>query len=259
VALEMIGPIPGTVIKRSQASSFLTSAPDFLGDIVDPGVELLTVLRQIFDHVRHSGCQDIATVRQNVRQRMAQEPDPLPHGNPALQKERTDLVDDGRSVTDQTGANPMQGLQVKLLDALGGYKAHGRALHRLGYRFRIPEVVLMALDERLHELRRDKLRVMAQRQELPAEMMGSDASLHPDQAWRHVRQPDLYLAARVFLSQNDLAAPIHADQVERVLANVDANRGDTLLCCMCVHRMAPSASNHPRLRASLRSTAAPSH
>ena len=44
---------------------------------------------------------------------MAQEPDPLPHGNPALQKERTDLVDDGRSVTDQTGANPMQGLQVK--------------------------------------------------------------------------------------------------------------------------------------------------
>ena len=50
-------------------------------------------IKNLRGHVRHSGRQDIATVRQNVRQRMAQEPDPLPHG-PALQKERTDLVDD---------------------------------------------------------------------------------------------------------------------------------------------------------------------
>src|SRR6266446_2047943 len=139
----------------------------------------------------------------------------------------------------------MQGLQVELLDALGGYKAHGRAPHRLGYRFRVPEVVLMALDERLHVLRRHQLRVMAQRQELAAEMMGPDTSLHPDQARRHVREAGLDLAAREFLSQNDLAALIQANKVEGVLANVDADRGDSLLRCIRAHRMAPCASNRP--------------
>jgi hypothetical protein len=169
------------------------------------------------------------------------------------------LVDDCGSVTDQTGANPVQGLQVELLDALGRHKAHGRALHCLGYRFRISEVVLMALEERLHELPRDQLCVMAQRQKLPAKVVGPDASLHPNQAWRHVRQPDLYLTAREFLSQNDLAALIQANNVESVLANVDANRGDSLFCCMCAHQIVPSASNRPLSGATLRSTAGPSH
>jgi hypothetical protein len=47
-----------------------------------------------------------------------------------------------------------------------------------------------------------------------------------DQARRQVGKPCLDLAAGPFLPQHDRAAPIEADNVERVLADVDAHRGD---------------------------------
>ena len=83
----------------------------------------------------------------------------------------------------------MQRLQVELVDALGGHKAHGGTLHGLGNRLSVAEVVLLALEEGLHILRRHQLRVVAEGQELPAQMMGADAGLHADQAGRHVGEP----------------------------------------------------------------------
>jgi hypothetical protein len=56
--------------------------------------------------------------------------------------------------------------------------------------------------------------------------MRANTSLHPDQAWRHVRQPCLDLAARPLLPQHDRAALIEAHDVKRVLADIDAHRGD---------------------------------
>ena len=56
-----------------------------------------------------------------------------------------------------------------------------------------------------------------------AEVMGSDAGLHADQARRHVRQPGSDLAARPSLAHDDRATLIQADDVKRILADIDAH------------------------------------
>lgn len=67
---------------------------------------------------------------------------------------------------------------------------------------------------------------MAERLELAAQMMRTDASFHADQTGRNVRKPFPNLAARPLLAQDDRTSPIEADDVERVLANVDADHGN---------------------------------
>src|SRR5215813_753894 len=57
-------------------------------------------------------------------------------------------------------------------------------------------------------------------------MMGADACLHTDQARRQVGEPRLHLAARPLLPQHDGAAVIMTHEVERVLANIDADHCD---------------------------------
>ena len=57
-------------------------------------------------------------------------------------------------------------------------------------------------------------------------MMSADAGLHADQARRHVGKACLYLATRPLLAQHDRATIIVAYDVERVLADIDANHGD---------------------------------
>jgi len=55
--------------------------------------------------------------------------------------------------------------------------------------------------------------------------MCSDARLHADEARRHVGEAGFDLAARQLLPQNNRALPVEANEVERVLADVDAD------CC----------------------------
>src|SRR5262245_1531444 len=57
-------------------------------------------------------------------------------------------------------------------------------------------------------------------------MMRADAGLHADQARRHISEPCFHLSARPFLSQHDRTALIMAHDVERVLADIDADHGD---------------------------------
>ena len=69
----------------------------------------------------------------------------MPDCNTPLQQEGADLIDDAGPLTDQALADAVQGLQVKLVGGLGCNELHGRALHRLGDRLRIAEVVLLSL------------------------------------------------------------------------------------------------------------------
>src|SRR5262245_38029516 len=57
-------------------------------------------------------------------------------------------------------------------------------------------------------------------------MMRPDASLHPNQAGRHVGQPRFYLATRPPLPQDNGSALIEAYDMERVLPDIDAHYGD---------------------------------
>ena len=62
----------------------------------------------------------------------------------------------------------------------------GRSLHGFSNGLSVAEVVLVALAERRHELDRHELHIMAKGQQLTAEVMGSETSLHGNQASWHV-------------------------------------------------------------------------
>ena len=55
--------------------------------------------------------------------------------------------------------------------------------------------------------------------------------LHADQAGWHIGKPYLYLATRPLLTQHNCAAIIQADDVERVLTDIDADYGNCSLSC----------------------------
>src|SRR5260221_13941124 len=62
--------------------------------------------------------------------------------------------------------------------------------------------------------------------------MCADAGFHADQARRYVDEPRFHLATRPLLSQYDGAARIVAHDVERVLADIDADHGDPGIGCL---------------------------
>src|ERR1700752_4353964 len=57
-------------------------------------------------------------------------------------------------------------------------------------------------------------------------MMCADAGLHPDQTRWQVGKSRLDLATRPFLPKHDRTTMIVSHDVERVLANIDADHGD---------------------------------
>jgi hypothetical protein len=67
---------------------------------------------------------------------------------------------------------------------------------------------------------------MAKAIELAAEMVRANAGFHSDQAWRHIHKSGLNLTTRPFLPQNDRAPLVEANNMKRVLADIDADHGD---------------------------------
>src|SRR6266496_5919406 len=78
---------------------------------------------------------------------------------------------------------------VELIGGLRRHELHRWPLHGLGDRLRVAEVVLLALRIGAHILRRHQPSIVTKTLELATEMMCPDASLHPDQAGRHVGKP----------------------------------------------------------------------
>jgi hypothetical protein len=91
---------------------------------------------------------------------------------------------------------------------------------------RVVEVVLLLAAERADILGGHQTHVVAKGRNAPAQVMGADAGLHADQAGRHVGQANLDLGPRQALAQRDGATLVEAEQMEGVLADIDAQRGD---------------------------------
>jgi hypothetical protein len=104
-------------------------------------------------------------------------------------------IDDTGALTNQPLTHPVQGLQVELLDGLGGDESHRRTLHCLGDCLAIAEIVLLSLAVRANVFRRHQPGIVTETLELATEMMRADARLHADQARRHVGKPRFDLAA----------------------------------------------------------------
>src|SRR6202790_4821317 len=62
--------------------------------------------------------------------------------------------------------------------------------------------------------------------------MCADAGFHADPARWYIGEPRFHLATRPFLPQHDGAARIVAHDVERVLADIDADHGDRGIGCL---------------------------
>ena len=67
---------------------------------------------------------------------------------------------------------------------------------------------------------------MTKRLQFAAEVMSTDAGLHADQAPRYIGKSCFNLATRPLLSQHDCTTFIKANNMERVLADIDADYGD---------------------------------
>ena len=67
---------------------------------------------------------------------------------------------------------------------------------------------------------------MAKRLELAAEVMRTNTGLHADQAGRHIDKACFDLTTRPLLTKHNGTAPIQADDVKRVLADIDADHSD---------------------------------
>ena len=126
----------------------------------------------------------------------------------------------------------MQCLQIQLLRGLGRHKLHRRALYGFGNRFGIIEVVLLSLAIGADIFRRHQPGIVTKRCEFAAQVMCADAGFHANQARRYIGEPRFHLATRPLLPEHDSAARIVAHNVKRVLADIDADRGDRGIGCL---------------------------
>ena len=141
----MIGPIPGTLISRSQLGIMASDGFDLTRQTFDPLVEPVPVAGQVLDQVQHPWRQDVRGCGKDARQLGTQEALSLPYRNAALQQEGADLIDDAGALADQPLPHPVQCLQVELISGLGSDELHRGPLYRLGNRLGIAEVVLLSL------------------------------------------------------------------------------------------------------------------
>jgi hypothetical protein len=97
----------------------------------------------------------------------------------ALQQNSADLVDQGRSLAEQSVAHPMQGLHVELVCTFEFDEAHGRPCGGLSNGFGIAVVVLLRLDVgRTDILRRHQAHRVALGLQQAAEMVCTAAGLY---------------------------------------------------------------------------------
>jgi len=206
----MIGPMPGTLISRSHPTSCRARA----------------VFGQTLDDTHHARRQHIGWRSENARQLSAQESQTLSDRNAALQEEGTNLIDDAGALTDQSLAYAMQRLEVELIGGLRRHELHRWTLHGFGDCLRVAEVILLSLRVRPNILRRHQPGIVAKRLELATEVMRTNTGLHADQARRHIDKACFDLTTRPLLTKHNGTAPIQADDVKRVLADIDADHSD---------------------------------
>src|SRR6516165_7055729 len=211
--LEMIGPTPGTVITRWQASS--CSASDSIS--ADTAAMRSSSRRQSWTSsaMRLTILGDSAPVFKLRMSGSALRNGTTPCRTVVpLDQEAADLIDHPRPLADETRAHAMQSQQVHLLRRLDRHEVHGWPLHGFRNRLGIAIVVLVTLQERLHVLCREQANIVSKRGKLASDVMRSGTCFHADQAARNVGEPSLKLSARAFELPNNRPALIEADKME---------------------------------------------
>ena len=111
----------------------------------------------------------------------------------------------------------MQQRRRLLLCRLDRHKSHRRALNRLANRFGIGRIVLVALDVRLHVLRRHQPHLMAQRAELARPVMRRCTRFQTDHTAWNAAEERQHLPAPQSLAQNRRTLCINAVNLKNML------------------------------------------
>lgn len=135
----------------------------------------------------------------------------------------TQRVDRLRPLADQQIPQPEDHAQPLLRGRLHFDKAHGRSAGGLHDRLGIRHVVLLVLDIRLDELRRDQSHFMAQIRQCPRPVMSSRAGLHRHPAlWLRLHEGE-ELLARKPLAEHDFALGCRPVKLKDLLGQVHAD------------------------------------
>jgi hypothetical protein len=111
----------------------------------------------------------------------------------------------------------MQQLARLLLRRLDRHKSHRRALNSLANRCRIGGIVLIALDVRLHVLRRHQPHLVPKRTQLARPVVGRRTRFQPDHTARKSAEESQNLVAPQSAAQNRLTLRIDAVNLKNVL------------------------------------------
>jgi hypothetical protein len=111
----------------------------------------------------------------------------------------------------------MQQLSRLLLRTLDRHKAHRRALNRLANRFGIGSIILVALNVRLHVLRRHQPYLVPKRGELARPVVRRCTRFQPNQTARKSAEERHHLPASQSLAQNRRTFRIDAVNLKNML------------------------------------------
>ncbi len=180
-------------------------------------LDLLDLIREYLQHLpRHVRQARIAIVANNGNQ--------LPDIAQALRRHHSELrqmrpqrIHQHRALTHQLLTATMQQRRRLLLCRLDRHKSHRRAPNRLANRFRIGGIVLIALDVRLHVLRRHQPHLMAKRAQLARPVVRRRTRFQPDHTAWNAAEERQHLPAPQSLAQNRRTLCINTVNLKNML------------------------------------------
>src|SRR6516162_3292977 len=226
MAVAMIGPMPGTLARRWLTGLLLCQAMSCFS-IAATAASSCSICAA-------STCSDLARqIRQPRVVLIADNGNQLADVAQALRRDHAELGQMPAQSVHQTCALAHQPLPATvqqhgslLVSRLDRHKAHRRALDRLANRFRIGGIVLIALDVRLHVLRRHQSHLVAKRAQLPRPVVRRRARLQANQTARQSTEERQNLRTPKLLAQNRRSLCIDPVHLKNMLRQVQSDRSN---------------------------------
>src|ERR1700745_3089265 len=146
----------------------------------------------------------------------------LRNDDASLQQDRSQLINQRRPFADEPGTDSVQGLHIELIIALQLDEPHRRTARRFGDCFCVPMSFFLVVHIRPDISRRDQPALVPPSRKYPAEVMGTTAGFHSDDArWHSCSQPDQCLSFHS-PAQNHRTRSVKANEATNVFAEINA-------------------------------------
>src|SRR5262247_4637942 len=189
-------------------------------------LQLLNLCRQHLEHLARQIRQPrVALIADNGNQ-LADVAQALRRDHAELSQMPAQSVHQTRTLAHQPLPATVQQHSSLLVSRLDRHKAHRRAPNRLADRFRIGGIVLVALDVRLHVLRRHQSHLVAKRAQLPPPVVRRRARLQANQTGRQSTEERQNLRTPKLLAHNRRSLCINPVHLKNMLRQVQSDRSN---------------------------------